>query len=88
MERKHKEDRKIYNFNIDDGRGGGGVEGLQPPPLTFYCERAEPRHFCRMMNNFLLFDHGQLIIIKTILESLSKRRVLCLKPNNVRSRLD
>ena len=36
-----------------------------------------PRHFCRIINNFLLFYHGQLI--RTILEILSKRRVACLE---------
>ena len=39
--------------------------------------RGPPRHFCRIINNFLLFDHGQLI--STILQSLSKRRVVCLE---------
>ena len=34
--------------------------------------RGPPGIFCRIINNFLLFYHGQLI--RTILESLSKRR--------------
>ena len=34
-------------------------------------------HFCRIINNFLLFYHGQLI--RNILESLSKHRVVCLE---------
>ena len=86
MERKHTEDPKIYNFHIGGG-SGGGAKGPSAP-LHFYCEGAEPQRFCRMINDFLLFYHGQLIIIRTILERLSKCRVVCLKPNNVRSRLD
>ena len=39
--------------------------------------REPPRHFCRIINNFLLFYHGQLL--RTILEILSKRRVACLE---------
>ena len=53
------------------GHGSGGAGGASVPP---------PPHFCRIINNFLIFYHGQLLRTKnTILESSSKRRLVCLK---------
>ena len=50
-------------------RGSWGCFSPFPPP-----------HFCRIINNFLIFYHGQLLRTKnTILESSSKRRLVCLK---------
>ena len=44
------------------------------------CFSPSPPHFCRIINNFLIFYHGQLLRTKnTILESSSKRRLVCLK---------
>ena len=54
------------------GHGSGGAGGASVPP--------PPPHFCRIINNFLIFYHGQLLRTKnTILESSSKRRLVCLK---------
>ena len=50
-------------------RGSWGCFSPSPSP-----------HFCRIINNFLIFYHGQLLRTKnTILESSSKRRLVCLK---------
>ena len=67
-------------------REGGGA-GRASVSDTFYCEGAQspPPHFYTIINNFLLFFHGQLISIRTILENSSKQRVVCLNPNNVRT---
>ena len=56
----------------------GGLGGGPSAHPTFYCEGAEPPppHFCRIITNFLLFYQGQLIIIRTILESSNKRLVV------------
>lgn len=63
----------------------GGRAGRASVPDTFYCEggQSPPPHFYTIINNFLLFFHGQLISIRTILENSSKQRVVCLNPNNV-----
>ena len=64
------------------GHGSGGAGGASVPP---------PPHFCRIINNFLIFYHGQLLRTKnTILESSSKRRLdrLFKRRNKVLSRLD
>ena len=34
-------------------------------------------HFCRIINNFLLFNHGQLIVIRTILQNSSQHWGVC-----------
>ena len=67
--------------------GVGGRAGRASVPDTFYCEggQSPPPHFYTIINNFLLFFHGQLISIRTILENSSKQRVVCLNPNNVRT---
>ena len=69
-----------------EGVGGGeGWEGSVPD--AFYCEggQSPPPHFYTIINNFLLFFHGQLISIRTIVENSSKQRVVCLNPNNLRT---
>ena len=64
----------FFNFpkrSVVGHRSGGAGGASVPPP---------PRHFCRIINNFLIFYHGQLLKTKnTILESSSKRRLVCLK---------
>ena len=65
----------FFNFPkrsvVGHGSGGAGGASVPPPP---------PPHFCRIINNFLIFYHGQLLRTKnTILESSSKRRLVCLK---------
>lgn len=66
---------------------GGWRAGRASVPDAFYCEggQSPPPHFYTIINNFLLFFHGQLISIRTILENSSKQRVVCLNPNNVRT---
>ena len=53
------------------------------PALFFFVgEGGEPPPFYRIINNFLLFYHGQLIrtyIKNTIVESSSKRRLVYLR---------
>ena len=72
-----------------EGVGGGGVEGWEGfSPRRFLFLRGgqrPPPHFYTIINNFLLFFHGQLISIRTILENSSKQRVVCLNPNNLRT---
>ena len=66
----------IAFFGLLYGGGSGGTGGGSAHP-TFYSEGAEPPpYFCRIITNFLSFYHGQLIIIRTILESSSKRLVV------------
>ena len=47
MERKHKEDRKIYNFYIGDGsEGEGGLGGsFSPRPPPFIVSGQSPPTF-------------------------------------------
>ena len=52
------------------GDGSGGAGGPSAPPPSLF----------RIINNFLIFYHGQLLRTKnTILENSSKRRLVCLK---------
>ena len=69
MERKHKADHKIYNFYIGDGSRGAGGKLQLPPPFIVSGQSPPPPpplHFCRIINNFLLFYHGQISMTKHV----------------------
>ena len=48
--------------------------GRLHPPL--FIVRGQT-HFCRIISNFLLFNHGQLIVIRTILQNSSQHWGVC-----------
>ena len=63
----------IAFFALLYGGGSGGTGGgVQLTPLFIVKGQSPPPYFCRIITNFLSFYHGQLIIIRTILESSSK----------------
>ena len=46
-----------------------GLDGLNPTPPHFF-GGAQPPYFCRIINTFLLFSHGQLL--RTLKQFLHK----------------
>ena len=61
--------KKIAHRRRKRGRWVGFI-----PPL--FIVRGQT-HFCRIINNFLLFNHGQLIVIRTILQNSSQHWGVC-----------
>ena len=64
---KKKGNQGIEETQQSIGGGSGGAGGASAP------------QFGRMINNFLLFYHGQVNSLKLNLESSSKRWLVCLK---------